>query len=143
MKSQNISNSRSNKAQVERFSITLNNWSKAMSENKDVIVCMDDNIDSSNNNRHKHKYNIQNLQNMLSDHLNKFSISQCNHEYTRVVSHQQPSCIDKIYCNKPNKITNLRTRDNFESDHEYSVARYITKEPIYQPKFILKGIIRI
>ena len=42
------------------------------------------------------------------------------------------------YCNKPNKITNLRTRDNFESDHKYLVARYITKEPIYQPKFIFK-----
>ena len=62
LKSQNISNSRSNKAQVERFSITLNNWSKSMSENKDVIVYMDDNIDSINNSRHNHKYDILNLQ---------------------------------------------------------------------------------
>ena len=52
LKSQNIHNSRSNKAQVDRFKITLENWSKAMKEGKDVLVCMDDNIDSSINNKH-------------------------------------------------------------------------------------------
>ena len=109
-----------------------------MKEGKDVIVCMDDNIDSSINNKHNKKYNISNLYNMLMEHINKYSISQCNNEYTRIVSHQQPSCIDKIYCNMPNKICNVRTIDNIESDHRYILARYITNEPVYQPKFILK-----
>ena len=91
LKCQNIVNSRSNGDQLERFKITLKNWALAMEENKDVIVCTDDNIDSSNNNRHNNRYNILNLYNILQDHLNKNSITQCNNSYTRVTSHQQPS----------------------------------------------------
>ena len=68
LKCQNIVNSRSNGAQLERFEITLKNWLLAMEENKDVIVCTDDNIDSSNNNRHNNRYNILNLYNILQDH---------------------------------------------------------------------------
>ena len=52
LKVQNIPNSNSNKNQLKRFQITLDNWGKAMYEDKDVIVCTDDNIDSSEFNRH-------------------------------------------------------------------------------------------
>ena len=109
-----------------------------MSEDKDVVVCMDDNIDSSSFNRHNSKYNISNLFNMLQDHLGTYSISQCNQEFTRVTIHQQPSCIDKIYSSNANKITNIKTKNNIDSDHKYILARYITNEPIYQHKFYLK-----
>ena len=88
-----------------------------MDENKDVIVCIDDNVDSSSNNRHNRRYNITNLYNLLQDFINKYSITQCNHSYTRVTSHQQPSCIDKIYTNRPTKMTNIQTKDNIDSDH--------------------------
>ena len=97
LKCQNIENSKLNKSQLDRFNITLNKWGKAMDKNKDVIVCIDDNVDSSSNNRHNRRYNITNLYNLLQDFINKYSITQCNHSYTKVTSHQQPSCIDKIY----------------------------------------------
>ena len=61
---------------------------------------------------------------------------QMNKEYTRVTSHQQPSIIDKIYTNRPNKITNGLTKNNIDSDHKYITARYLLKEPAYLPKFI-------
>ena len=138
LKCQNIENSRSNKAQLDRFNITLKNWGKAMDECKDVIVCMDDNVDSSCNNRHNRRYDITNIYNILQDFINKYSITQCNHNYTRVTSHQQPSCIDKIYTNRPTKMTNIQTKDNIDSDHKYVLGRYMTNEQTYRPKFILK-----
>ena len=75
LKIKNLPNSRSNKNQLERFKITLDNWSKAMNESKDVIVCIDDNIDSSVNSRHNSKYNMTNLQGILNDHLNTPSLT--------------------------------------------------------------------
>ena len=136
LKVQNIPNSNSNKNQLKRFNITLDNWAKAMGEDKDTIVCIDDNIDSGDNNKHNKRYNITNLQNSLNNHLNYYSIMQMNKEYTRVTSHQQPSIIDKIYTNRPNKITNVLTKNNIDSDHKYITARYLLKEPAYLPKFI-------
>ena len=138
LKCRNIENGKSNVMQMSQFKITLDNWSLAMKEGKDVVVCMDDNIDSSTNNRHNKKFNITNIYNKLIEHLNTHSITQCNSDYTRTVSHQQPSCIDKIYTNSPNKITNLKTKNNIHSDHKYLVARFLTKEPSYTPKFFLK-----
>ena len=137
LKAQNIINSNSNKNQLKRFKITLDNWARALSEDKDTIVCIDDNIDSSDG-RHNKKYNIHNLHNLLTDHLNTYSIAQCNNEYTRITSHQHPSTIDKIYTNKPNKMTNIRTMNNIDSDHKFIVARYLCNEPAYHPKFIKK-----
>ena len=61
-----------------------------------------------------------------------------NHDFTRVTSHQNRSIIDKIYTNRPNKINNIRTCNNIDSDHKYICARYITKEAPYTPKFIFK-----
>ena len=72
---QNIVNSKLNVMQMSRFKITLDNWSLAMKEGKDVVVCMDDNIDSSTNNRHNKKFNITNIYNKLIEHLNTHSIT--------------------------------------------------------------------
>ena len=107
-----------------------------MNENKDVIVLMDDNIDSSISN-FNNRYKVDKLMGMLDDHLNKFNLSQCNFDYTRVVSHQQPSCIDHIYSNCADKITNIQTINNIDSDHKYIVCNYSTKESQYHPKNIL------
>ena len=137
LKQCNIPQSKSNKQQVSRFKTTLDNWGKAMGEDKDVIVATDDNIDSSNSN-HNNKYSINNLRNMLSNHLNQYNLAQINFDHTRIVSHQQPSCIDHIYSNCMNKITSVRTVTNIDSDHKYIVCRYLTKEPQYKPKKFLK-----
>ena len=71
-------------------------------------------------------------------HLKKFNIAQINFDYTRITSPQQPSCIDHLYSNCSNKITNVRTITNYDSDNKYIVARYNTKEPLYNPKPFLK-----
>ena len=78
------------------------------------------------------------LYNILNDHLNENSIAQLNKDFTRITSHQQPSCLDKIYTNKPNKFSNIRTCTNIDSDHKYVIARYMTREPAYHPKFVIK-----
>ena len=40
LKIQNIPNSNSNKNQMKRLNITLENWAKAMEEDKDTIMCI-------------------------------------------------------------------------------------------------------
>ena len=70
--------------------------------------------------------------------MHKLNIIQCNNNMTRIVSHQAPSCIDKIYSNVPHKITNVKTTKNIDSDHCYVSAIYNAKEPLYTPKFFIK-----
>ena len=60
LKAQNIINSNSNKNQLKRFKITLYNWARALLEDKDTIVCIDDNIDSTDGRNNK-QYNIHNF----------------------------------------------------------------------------------
>ena len=63
-------------------------------------------------------------------------MTQLNKQYTRITSHQKPSCLDKIYTNIPNKMTNIMTKDNIHSDHKYVTAIYHSKHQLYTPKFI-------
>ena len=52
----NIPKSNSTKCQLERYEPILENWQKAILEQKDIIILMDDNIDTVKNNNHNNKY---------------------------------------------------------------------------------------
>ena len=134
----NIQNSKSLKSQVNRFNITMQLWENLCSENKDLIILSDDNIDSSLNSNHNKRHNIKSLFDILSDAMNRLNIIQCNKKMTRITNHQAPSCIDKIYSNVSHKITNIQTTPSISSDHHYVSATYNSKEPIYNPKFFSK-----
>ena len=99
---------------------------------------MDDNIDTSLNASHNKKYKILELSDLRSNHLNSNNITQHNFDFTRYVSHQPPSCIDHIYSNCPNNITNISTDRNIFSDHCTIIGQYNSKEQIYQQKFFIK-----
>ena len=76
------------------------------------------------------------MQQLLQEHLTKNNLIQHNHENTRYVRHQKYSCIDHLYSNVANKITDVRTHRNAFSDHAFITAVYHSKEQIYNPKFI-------
>ena len=131
-----IKNSNSIKLQEERYAITLDGWQRALDEKRDTIFITDDNIDSNDNSDLNKNFKLHNIHNLLHDFMTSNDITQHNHLDTRHVRHQQPSCIDHIYSNVSNKLTDITTnRTNF-SDHSYLTAIYNTKEQIYNPKFI-------
>ena len=136
LKEMGVNNSSSNKNQEDRFKITIDNWQKALDEQRDTIFLTDDNIDSNIDSSMNKLHKIQNLLHILHDHMTKNNIVQHNTEDTRHIKHQKSSCIDKIYSNIPQKITNVTTHRNGFSDHSIISAHYNTKEQLYQPKFI-------
>ena len=124
------------KEQLGRFKNIIDNWEKALSENRDTIVMMDNNIDSNPNSSHYKTYKLKDLYNTLQGHLNKHHLTLHNTKLTRFASHQPPSCIDHIYSNCANKITNVITHSNPSSDHSIITAEYNSVHQIYHPKFI-------
>ena len=78
-----VSNSSSNKHQEDRFKITIDNWQKALDEQRDTIFLTDDNIDSNIDSSMNKLHKIQNLLHILHDHMTKNNIVQHNTEDTR------------------------------------------------------------
>ena len=122
-------------SQVNRYKIILQQWTQALSEKINTIILMDDNIDTSLNAKHNKKYKITELYDLRLSHINNHNITQHNNDNTRYVSHQPPSCIDHIYSNCPNNISNIATNRNIFSDHCTVTGQYHSKEILYQPKF--------
>ena len=90
----NVNKSNSTKSQLERYDLILKNWQKASLEKKDVIILMDDNIDTVKNNCHNNKYKINKLLENLQNHLNDNNFILHNKKCTHFAPHQSPSCID-------------------------------------------------
>ena len=100
---------------------------------------MDDNLDTSINSWHNKKFKLQDLYEELNLIKNKYNLTQHNHKFTRFAPHQPPSCIDHIFSNCTNKISNVTTHKNTISDHSIITAQYSSNHQIYHPKFIKKN----
>ena len=61
LKEMGVSNCSSNKHQEDRFKITIDNWQKALDEQRDTIFLTDDNIDSNIDSSMNKLHKIQNL----------------------------------------------------------------------------------
>ena len=135
-KSFDKTNTKTAKKQLERWNLILDKWQLALKEKRDTIVLMDDNIDTSLNNNHNKNYNIKQLFDNYQKHINENNLTLHNSDFTRIVSHQPPSCIDHITSNCCNKIINVKTHNNIFSDHKIITAQYNAVLKIYHPKFI-------
>ena len=128
--------SKSIKHQKERYELILKNWKKASHENKDIIILMDDNIDTIRNSNHNNKFKINDIYDILQDHLNFRNFSLHNKKATRFAQHNQPSCIDHIFSNCPTKITQVQTYRNIFSDHCLLKTSYKVKANPFSPKYV-------
>ena len=122
--------------QLERYKIIIENWQKACDEKKDVIVLIDDNLDSNINASHNKLYKVQNLQDLLNTHLLNNKITTHNNIFTWHKTNHASSIIDHIYSNCKLKISNVETLSNIFSDHCMLKAIYNTKTSVYKPKFM-------
>ena len=136
-KKMGIKNSVSTENQIKRYRSILENWTKASLEGKDIIIMMDDNVDTLSNTEHNKKFKVSRIYNMHQEHLHANNFCQHNHKPTRYVSHQAPTCIDHIYSNCANKIVHPETIRIPFSDHTLLRAIYKTKGIVYTRKFIL------
>ena len=129
-------NTKTPKKQLERLNLIIQKWEIALKEKKDTLVLMDDNIDTNVNNRHNKTYNILQLNEVMQEHIINNNLTIHNNKFTRIASHQPPSCIDHIYSNCVNKIINVKTHNNIFSDHCILTAQYNANTTLYHPKFI-------
>ena len=145
---QQDSSSRTIAAQLERWEIFLQQWEKAISEEKEVIVTGDINIDSFKWCRDDlpstdSTYKLRPLIAALFERI----IPQGFSQQVRVATHswvgQNPSCIDHLYTNKPDKLADVQGHINGGSDHKliYAVrfARSIKRNVRYIRKRCFKG----
>ena len=121
--------------QVSRYQLIIKKWQLALKENKDVVVMMDDNIDTDKNSNHNKQYKIKNLKDMLDQHMIDYEIFQHNTKFTRYQRNQNPSTIDHIYSNCPTRLTDVETLKTSISDHCILITSYKSNDNIYHPKF--------
>ena len=89
--------SKTPKNQFLRWNLIIQKWTKAISENRDTIVMMDDNIDTNVNSNHSKDYRIKDLYNLLLTHINTHNITIHNSQFTRYMIKNAPSIIDHIF----------------------------------------------
>merc|ERR1712090_22357 len=70
------------KKQIERFNLIISQWERAINEKKEVIVIMDTNVDTLTNANHNSTFKIDQLSQILQNHLQTFNITQHNHKPT-------------------------------------------------------------
>jgi len=136
LKQMGVKRSNTIKNQELRYEQTIKNWDKALKENRDTIFVTDDNIDSNIESSINKQYKLNNISNMLSNHMTKHNLTQHNFANTRHTPNQVPSCIDHIYSNVPSKISDTTTHTNITSDHSIITTIYNNNKQIYTPKFI-------
>ena len=136
LKKMNQPNSIKSKQQIDRYQKLLDQWETASMEGKEVIVLIDSNIDTRHNSSHNSTFKVNSLHSMLTEHMNKHNITQHNFQLTHFPPQKSSSCLDHIFSNSPNKISNVTTHKNIHSDHSYITAIYNSIDTIYYPKFI-------
>ena len=130
-----FNDSKNIKYQIERLQTILNSIEQAKALNLDIVILMDSNIDTSDNNSHNIRFNIKKLYDMWTGFLGDNNLVILNTELTRFVSHQDPSTIDHIISNCPAKLGPIRTIKNNISDHCMLTTIYKSKGFKSEPKF--------
>ena len=145
---QKDSSSRTVAAQLTRWELFLQQWDLAIREDKEVIVTGDINIDSFKWCRDDlpstdSTYKLRPLIELLFERIIPQGFSQQVCAATHSWAGQHPSCIDHLYTNKPEKITEVQAHINGGSDHKLiSVVRYakaIKRNVRYIRKRCFKG----
>ena len=135
--------SNSKEAQFERWSIIIENWLKALNEDKEVIVLGDVNLNSFMWNVEEWKLNGYNrklkpLNDLLFEKIIPLGVSQL----VTVATHED-SCLDHLYTNQADKLSDVAALFNGASDHKliYAVrrAKAIERNVRYIRKRCFKG----
>ena len=116
--------SRSIPAQLARWVIFLDQWEKAISTGKEVIVMGDCNLDYF---KFSDAGQLQPLVDLLLERIYTHGVQQCIKAPTHSWPGQQDSCIDHIYTNTPDKLSRAQVITRGSSDHKLILATRLSK----------------
>ena len=141
---QNDNISHSDNAQLTRWSRFIELWQQALSEDKETIVIGDVNIDClkwgemddilSTDKIYKQKPLIK----LLFENIFPSGVSQLINVPTRFCPGQEPSGLDHIYSNKPEKLSNITAHTNGGSDHKVLQVLRHAKSLQMMPRYVRK-----
>ena len=144
---QENNSSRTVAEQLVRWKIFITQWERALSENKEVVVAGDINIDSLKWMRddlppNDSTYKLKALIEILFEKIIPHGVSQQVTVPTHSWPGQQNSCLDHLYTNQPDKLSEVSVHAH-GSDHKLlSVVRYaksIKRNVRYIRKRCFKG----
>ena len=97
---------------------------------------MDDNLNTLPNADFTGRGHIRDMIDHYESFLNDNNLVTMNEEATRYCSGTEPSCIDHITTNCPDKLFNINTVKSIFSDHCCLVGNFKNKNMSYKPKKI-------
>ena len=130
-----LKDTRSPKNQIERFSFMLNSWSEILKSKCDTIVTLDSNIDFYPLSKHHEHYLDKKLYDIFQEFIADNQLKVHNNQFTRYASNCDPSIIDQIITNCPQKLLTVKTEFNTISDHCHLSSTFNIEIPKQQPKF--------
>ena len=120
--------------QKARWNIILEQWERALKEEKEVIVMMDANLDSltwtkdSNLLPPNHSsIKLRSLAEDLFGRIYPYGVSMLVREATRAENGAETSCLDHVYTNKPEKLAPVQTFWTGMSDHKLIKVKRFSK----------------
>ena len=134
-------------AQLARWQLFLSKWELALSENKEVVVLMDANIDYMKWNRpdlppNDNSRKLQPLVDELFSRILPLGVSQVVQGPTRIGPNgkggQVASGLDHIYTNQPFKLTGIQAEYSGISDHKIIRASRHASELKMGPRYVKK-----
>ena len=128
--------SRSKQAQYERWQIFISQWEKALNENKEVVVLGDVNLDFLIWGNGNDSYDQ--LSQLIFDRIFPHGVVQCIKEATHYWPNREPSGLDHLYTNHPEKLFHPMVINNGGSDHRMVMCTRHTKKKIACQRIIVK-----
>ena len=131
-------------AQLARWTVFLDNWEKALQEDKEVIVAMDANIDhltwrmQDSLPQYSSSVRLKSLIDLLFTRIIPLGVTQLVTGATRMERGQPRTGLDHIYTNKVEKLSMVQTFFTGTSDHKLLKVVRFTKSFKHLPRYIKK-----
>ena len=137
--SQDSDSSLATSAQLERWLSFLDQWERAMQENKEIHVMGDTNLDflkwnNPNQPGSNQRNRLHKLSHAVFDRIFPFGFVQLISVPTRFWPGQEPSGLDHWYSNKPGKLSDIQVNNHGGSDHKLLFGIRYSKAVISKPK---------
>ena len=131
-------------AQLIRWEMFLDNWEKALKEEKEVIVALDANIDhltwkiQDSLPSHSSSVRLKSLIDALFTRIIPLGVTQLVTGATRMERGQPKTGLDHLYTNKVEKLSSVQTFLTGTSDHKLLKVVRFTKSFKHLPRYVKK-----
>ena len=131
-------------AQLARWTVFLDNWEKALQEDKEVIVTLDANIDyltwrnQDSIPPHSSSVRLKSLIDDLFTRIIPLGVSQLVTGATRMERGQPKTGLDHVYTNKVEKLSSIQKYLTGTSDHKLLKFVRFTKSFKHLPRYVKK-----